>query len=297
MIVGIGDVAVTYSPCSSKYADKKLLPYEVMQFPEFWEEVKEKEWEIIDESQWIKGNLYFNGGITSSFKTIKSVKRLSDNTIFSIGDKIKCINSRVNKPEAIIKIELNKEGTPCLFTNTFCNNGVNIFKAIKCEKILTTEDGVEIFENDAVFCVDNAFSDPFKSNGLAIRNSPNSRNNYKYFSTKNAAEEYVKSNKGPLFVTEDGVEIFKGDNYWFVVKSDLEILKAWTPRLHICDWDYSDGYKKPPLGHVQFSTEKAAKNWIKLNKPQYSLQDIFNAKSEGSKFPTHFAIDFDKLKK
>ena len=100
----------------------------------------------------------------------------------------------------------------------------------------------------------------------------------------------------PLFITEDKVEIFNGDNYWFVVKSDLEIVKAWIPRLHICDWDYSGEHKKPPLGHVQFSTEKAAKDWIHLNKPQYSMQDIFNAKSDESKFPNHFGIDFSKLK-
>ena len=89
--------------------------------------------------------------------------------------------------------------------------------------------------------------------------------------------EFWELIKEPLFITEDRVEIFNGDNYWFVVKSDLEIVKAWIPRLHICDWDYSGEYKKPPLGHVQFSTEKAAKDWIDLNKPMYSKKQIMDA--------------------
>ena len=89
--------------------------------------------------------------------------------------------------------------------------------------------------------------------------------------------EFWELIKEPLFITEDRVEIFNGDNYWFVVKSDLEIVKAWIPRLHVCDWDYSGEYKKPPLGHVQFSTEKAAKDWIDLNKPMYSKKQIMDA--------------------
>ena len=89
--------------------------------------------------------------------------------------------------------------------------------------------------------------------------------------------EFWELIKEPLFITEDRVEIFNGDNYWFVVKSDLEIVKAWIPRLHVCDWDYSGEYKKPPLGHVQFSTEKAAKDWIDLNKPMYSKKQIIDA--------------------
>jgi hypothetical protein len=41
MEVGVGDNQTMYSPCNSKYTDKKLLPYEIVQFPEFWKLVEE----------------------------------------------------------------------------------------------------------------------------------------------------------------------------------------------------------------------------------------------------------------
>lgn len=143
------------------------------------------------------------------------------------------------------------------------------------------EVGFEVIKNNELCCYSNP---KYKMRQLSIDEVEYSGKFWELIKEK------------PLFTTEDKVEIFNGDNYWFVVKSDLEIVKAWIPRLHICDWDYSGEHKKPPLGHVQFSTEKAAKDWIHLNKPQYSMQDIFNAKSDESKFPNHFGIDFSKLK-
>jgi len=167
-----------------------------------WELVKEKEWEVI------QYNRLAAGVFTISYD-IKTVKRLSDNTIFSIGDKIKCQNSHVDKPEPITRIEINKEGTPCLFTKSFHNNGVNIFKAIKC-----------IF----------------------------------------------------LFVTEDGIEIFEGDKYWEVVL----INNSYNIRDML-----ADSTSNPCRDYyITFSTEKAAKDWIDMNKPQFSKQQILSGANE-----------------
>lgn len=174
-------------------------------YPEFWEEIKEKEWEIITakiHTATVRCDI--DGIQCISGWEIKSIKRLSDNTIFSLGDKIKMIDHANDKaPELITKIELNREGVPCLFTNTFHNNGINIFKAIKCEKLLTSEDGVDMYQNDTFWHVDSYFG---------------------------IGKGYLKSNEF-----------------------------------------------NPLISYKHFSTEKAAKDWIELNQPKYSLQDIKNA--------------------
>lgn len=187
-------------------------------YHEFWEKIIEKEqFEVLSTT-----------GITVALKVpyefkletkyihqITSIKRLTDNTIFSIGDKIKMIGHANDKaPESITEIVFNKEGIPCLFTNTFHNNGINIMKAIKCEKLFTTEDGVEVFKEGNFFIVDTDYN----QEGAC----------------------YFAWSIEKLFIKN---------------KSDL-----------------------PASSCVKiFSTQKAAINYIDLNKPQYSLKDIINS--------------------
>jgi len=72
--------------------------------------------------------------------------------------------------------------------------------------------------------------------------------------------------KPPLFVTEDGVNIFEGDDYWVVHH----------------DFTYSifKGGNQPRMPALQlFSTKKAAENYIGENKPKFSksqITDILN---------------------
>lgn len=196
--------------------------------PEFWEEVVEKDWEILEGITSVKVSLTAE----NISQIIYKVKRLSDNTTFSLGDKVKHMDSVSMTPEKINKIEL-KDGAPHFFTQSFENNGIDIFKIKKCERV---------------------------------------------------------------FTAEDKVDIFNGDNYWFVVKSNFVGVNPWTPISHTCNWNYTGGINRPALGYVQFSTKKAAEDWIDLNKPIYSKSDVFRAKSGESKFPNHFCINFDKLK-
>ena len=193
-------------------------------YPEFWEEIVEKEWKIINYTAKSLGNSISH---TYQFQIkqpwfgnsewkVNSIKRLTDNTTFSIGDKIKCENSHVDKPEAITKIELNKEGTPCLFTNSFHNNGVNIFKAIKYCPILTTEDGVDLFKNDYFWHVDSYFG---IAKGVLDTTHPEFKpiKGYKHFSTEKAAKEYIDLNK-PRFSKKDLLDASANIQYggWFI---------------------------------------------------------------------------------
>lgn len=79
-----------------------------------------------------------------------------------------------------------------------------------------------------------------------------------------------KKYKQSLFITEDKVEIYNKDRYWYVVISDRGLIPhAWEPLNDICNWDNSD---IPPLGKYQFSTKEAVEKWIDENKPKYSLK-------------------------
>jgi hypothetical protein len=66
--------------------------------------------------------------------------------------------------------------------------------------------------------------------------------------------------KTPLFTTEDGVDIFKGDSY-YLASNDF----------CIC---YCSFYSKPDLAYKLFSTKEKAEEYILLNKPCLSLNDV-----------------------
>ena len=101
-----------------------------------------------------------------------------------------------------------------------------------------------------------------------------------------------------LFTTKDGVNIFKGNEYWFVVESEHSFLNSYKPLKHICDWDNTE---KPPLGYVQFSTKEKAEEYILWNKPCLSLNDVASiypgVNKNHSNTPSHQAERLKELVK
>ena len=216
---GSEELYTTVKEVTGGYMSTNLVFYykkQIEQYGEFWELVKEKEFEIVQQELNVKAAFLYNGF------TIKSIRRLSDNEVFSIGDKVE-------------------------HSYTYGND--TITKTCTIEKIYTLDDGSLRF---------------YVGGGLNL-----------------GLEKLKKFIPKPLFITEDKVEVFHGDKLW-LVNTNFEYYSF-----------YSDCQN---VGKRVFSTEKAAKNWINLNKPKYSMQDIFNAKSDESKFPNHFGIDFGKLK-
>ena len=63
----------------------------------------------------------------------------------------------------------------------------------------------------------------------------------------------------PLFTTEDGVDIYDGDKYWYVGYQSGSIF-----------WDTANA-KRHGNVHTYFSTEKAALEWILKGKPKSSV--------------------------
>lgn len=78
----------------------------------------------------------------------------------------------------------------------------------------------------------------------------------KFIELKNAVKSKI------LFRSEDGVDIFKGDKIYFVIKDKFLIGNgvAWDNELR---HDY-----------LHFSTRKAAENYIILNKPCLSINEV-----------------------
>lgn len=205
--------------------------------PEFWEEIVEKDYEILsyindknnicklnfDEKQWkqqyVIGNLHI-------FK-IHSIKRLSDSEIFTIGDRIKGFKADeegfkikyifISNNELCFatysKHEDLDNGRSCYLNNTF---------PIKLKQpLFTTEDGVDIFENDKIYWInaytlDDVYCDTYyqdcgefdlKDGLISIKefNKLNKDDNELAlfgFSTKEKAEEYILLNKSCLSLND-----------------------------------------------------------------------------------------------
>ena len=207
--------------CGYKYIDEYWEVYkkDVTSYPEFWEEVKEKDYEILS---WYFGDMNITKEPDGSAREyhIHSIKRLSDGEVFTMGDetnfgKIKSINLGTHKfyinyygeksatklyrsgDEHKILIVFDKPG-PISFEPQYLSN---VKKARKF--ILTTEDGVDLYEGDVALRVLTKSSWPIE--GITIYKEWWDRQpiltDWKYFSTKQAAEDYVLNK--PVFSRKD----------------------------------------------------------------------------------------------
>lgn len=80
---------------------------------------------------------------------------------------------------------------------------------------------------------------------------------------------WAEIERKPLFTTEDGVEIFKGDKFWVVYKTEL-VSENGGEYVASEDDKLNSAYK-------YFSIKEKAQEYIDLNKPRYSKQDIIDA--------------------
>lgn len=288
------------SPCMGtikkvQTREGKLLTYNTWElydiYPEFWEEVKEKEYEILsfeyDESRTtLRENGYYvweqcdpidcyNGkGATleemldeNKYPNCKifSIYRFSDGEIFTIGDKVEGgpITAFNVYPNIIVPIVTTQWGDTSFH-----------FHELKKETYLfKTEDNVPIYKGDKYWYVCDDLPTILYSLDHADKGS-GSKKDVHYFSTKQAAEDYITRNR-VLFITEDGVGIKKGDSYYYV-DEEFEIFK--------CNRAISTS---GTAGFKYFSTKEKAQEYLDNNKPIYSK----------SQFEEFMKISFDKLNK
>jgi hypothetical protein len=280
MIVGVGDSTNSYSPCHSKYSDY-YVPEKEIKDTKYWEQAIEDDYEILSilggvtQSFYIldkETGLYVNKAEYAKFTisellrqdcTIHSVKRLSDSEIFTVGDKVQLIPgdwkdqntilSKIEIKDNVVVFEITQEKYKSKYSQ-----GIQDWRKTK-KPLFTTEDGVNIFEDDKCWVVskNNYLLVEYRINNLDIFYRP--RDNW-YFSTKEAAEKYIRKNK-PLFRTEDSVDIYEGDSFYFVTKSFL------IERITATKLKQSD---------KTFSTREAAEEYILENKPCLSINDVMS---------------------
>lgn len=199
----------------------KNITFSIQCYPEFWQEVVEKDYEILSFKTcggYIQNyNSFNNPSYYRSYEywvechtksvpisDIWSIKRLSDGEVFTVGDKVQMFKEKSN---------------------------------IKAFRILDNGEFVIDFENKC------ATTDL----------------------------ESIQKTKQLLFTTEDGVDIHEGDTFCRVTK-DFDLWDD-TGKVHI-------NYAKPEywekLGIKHFSTKKKAEEYIIINKPVLSVNDIIN---------------------
>lgn len=194
--------------------------------PEFWKVVKE-EYEILslkynddpdtglcfkdeeDDTFKYKNNLG-NGHEGSPAKncldngwSIHSIRRIHDDKVFTLGDKVLHKNNVSNRNGIIVRFHVLSNGV-WFKTNNF-DTPMCYILYVKPKKVLfKTEDGVDIFEGDTYYNVfEERFNslEPFQINGPheatdipGVSYGPHS----KFFSSKEAAEKYVDLHK-PIY--------------------------------------------------------------------------------------------------
>lgn len=237
----LNDVAESCKAFKNKYIVPETTTcesydiYNPENYPEFWEEIIEKDYEILS-LKYIKPNNWLwdyktnqiikckitdnklnfkrsNGswdsydsdyiGFVTEVFSIYSIRRLSDGEIFTIGDNIKAFD----------RIEIIKNFYQGMHNSQkhmmFWNLGYSINEFVKVKQpLFTTEDNVDIFEGDTIYMIDKfdySFTD-------GIANNKDFGCNKLRFSTKEKVEEYILMNK-PCLSINDVAKVFVSTNY------------------------------------------------------------------------------------
>lgn len=184
-------------------------------YPEFWKEVIEEEYKILSftnpngtpmmvgetDQGWFTGvqetgsNNYRNVKwlLIREYK-ILSIKRLSDGEVFTIGDTVTDVMSD-NKNVTIsrLSIHLNKLCIEVVKGSLTTNVTLSFLDKVK-QPLCKSEDGVDIYEDDLVVCFDKedwiTRNEKYSFQPRDVKDP-----NYLFFSTLEAANEYILMNK------------------------------------------------------------------------------------------------------
>lgn len=195
------------------------VPVWVVEEGDDWEPVVEKEWEILsfyfsldNNFIWrkIEGKETFTNTIgnelvwtTKEFLehsdyTIYSIKRLSDGEVFTVGDKVSYGSEIIIE---VAKIQLFQNDL--FLVNSTNNKSCYLRKAKKLKPLFTTIDGIDIYNGDKYFYLDDK-NNIWECNYAQLEHGLSTKN----FSTKEAAEKYILMNK-LVFSVNDIAEIVK----------------------------------------------------------------------------------------
>ena len=208
--VGLGCRTYGYSPCNGKYTNWYINNDIIENNPEFWEKVVEKDYEILvfiskkgdivtkkEDGRFLAygviGYYLESFYLSSRNYNIYSVKRLSDNTIWSIGDRYQVVDP-IKEVRTISTFYIS-ENKLYITPREYGYSELKEIQKIK-QPLFKTEDGVDIFEGDKYYPVCEYFN---------LHNEciyPSGHKMFKLFSTKEKAEEYIIMNKPCLSIND-----------------------------------------------------------------------------------------------
>ena len=233
------------SICSNDFIWDNGKKVYLKNYPEFWEEVIEKDYEILSFKHKGSNHIWKNdsqlkdtfcivdgkAGFTSleeinrypKVYEIHSIKRLSDGKIFILGDIIKHNNNVAYPIGELTKITIVND---TLFFES--NRNYHGFNANMCfiskvqQPLFITEDGFPIYQGDTYWCVNTAphlwsiFQQTAKERTILNKTVI-------AFKSVDLAQKYIDDNKPKvkLFTTEDGVDIFEGDEVFELINNNL----------------------------------------------------------------------------
>lgn len=203
------DVVKTYSDDYYISTETACIPKRFIENSNDWEEIVEKEYEILKSCP-IEGNIY-------------SVKRLSDGEVFTIGDKIDS-HSGIFK---INKINIFKKSVRFWADYTTSNSVAYTLKYVQKakESLLTTEDGVDLFEGDIYYFI--WLSSPASCQKIntvynhilePLSNDTNWSENARFFAKKENAGKYIELNSPKYTV----LDMLKVANHYAYIKNVTE---------------------------------------------------------------------------
>jgi len=197
--------------------DNYFLPDWLIEKSNDWEEVVEKEYEILsvidaNNEVWRKekgGNSYFKGSLWVLLESfgqnwrIHSVKRVSDGEVFTIGELVDFDDEENHKITSFGDLQTNNFWA---FFNDKKQYGSNLsgIKKIK-QPLFVTEDGVEIYKNQKYFGLyTGSWLIEEHENGIDYDINPEdvADSSYLTFSSKEKVEEYILENKPCLSIKD-----------------------------------------------------------------------------------------------
>jgi len=211
--------SITYMP----KGDSSFRIKYPMTYPEFWEEVVEKDYEILSFAWSNKTgrDIYANASRDSETMMIKngyeinSVKRLSDGEVFTVGDEIKTPSSTSYCSIYDIIIRDNYVIIGCTHSLLASQQKIYLFEVINHIKypLFTTEDNVDIFKGDKYWAVakryiyESTIDSEYEINAFDIEKNQtwfeqHNWANFWSFSTKERAEKYILFNKPSLSLND-----------------------------------------------------------------------------------------------
>lgn len=155
------------------------------------------------------------------------------------------------------------------------------------EVLFITEDGAEMFEG-GIYHVPQRKGKKYKDflSFYAVKNYVY-HNEVKRFASKQKVLEFIKDfNKEPILTTFDGVELFDQDVYYFIWLNKpahgQEVNKIYKAIVRDLEEDTSWSSDA-----VFFSTKESAEEYILMNKPLLSLNDLLSVWSSEKNFDAY----------